>query len=300
MSVSPQFPIYIPSKGRHESRITMRYLDVMRVPYRVIVEEQEWGAYASVIDPTKLLILDQDYQRDYDACMVLAPGQGPGSGPARNFAWDHAISQGAAWHWVMDDNISGFYRLHQNTKIQFGDGAPFRCMEDFCQRYQNIAMAGPNYESFALRRAKKPAFQLNTRIFSCNLIRCDAPFRWRARYNEDADLSLRMLKAGWCTVLFNAFLQNKVATQRISGGNTSAFYASEGTLPKSQMLVRLHPDAAKLAWRFNRWHHHVDYRPFQRNRLVRRKDVEIPEGVNDYGMRLVKIPAKPPTGSQTA
>jgi hypothetical protein len=28
----------------------------------------------------------------------------------------------------------------------------------------------------------------------------------------------------------------------------------------------------------------VDYRPFRKNRLIRRPDVEVPAGVNDYGM----------------
>ncbi len=79
--------------------------------------------------------------------------------------------------------------------------------KDFVLRYENIAMAGPNYFMFAPRKRKHPPFSLNTRIYSCNLIRNDLPFRWRARYNEDTDLSLRMLKAGWCTVLFYVFLK---------------------------------------------------------------------------------------------
>lgn len=267
----------------------MRYLDRMRVPYRVIVEEGELSAYAAHIERNKLLVLDPAYQRDYDACMELEEGQSRGSGPARNFAWDHAAASGAAWHWIMDDNISGFYRLLRNTKIQFADATPFTCMEDFALRYVNVVLAGPNYESFVLRRQRWPPFVANTRLFSCILIRNDIPFRWRCRYNEDLDLSLRVLKAGYCTIQFNAFLQNKIATQRIGGGNTAAFYAAEGTLPKSQMIVRLHPDVAKLAWRFNRWHHHVDYRPFKRNKLIRRDGIEIQTGIDNYGMRLVKL-----------
>tara|TARA_Y100001938_G_scaffold114142_1_gene156794 strand:- start:753 stop:1058 length:306 start_codon:yes stop_codon:yes gene_type:complete len=97
-----------------------------------------------------------------------------------------------------------------------------------------------------------------------------------------------MLKAGWCTILFNAFLQYKVTTQVIGGGNTAEFYAEEGTLPKSEMQVRMHPDVSKLAWRFGRIHHHVDYSPFRKNKLIKRKDLEIQEGVNNYGMSLKK------------
>jgi hypothetical protein len=288
--MQPEHPVYIPTKGRHLTRHTMRYLDVMRVPYRIVVEQQEYDAYAAVIDPQRILILDPAYQRSYDACMPLGDNESRGSGPARNFIWDHAAAAGAEWHWIMDDNIQGFYRFHQNAKIQWGDGTPFRCMEDFCQRYKNVAMAGPNYESFVCRRAAKPPFTINTRIFSCNLMRTDAPFRWRARYNEDADLSLRMLKSGWCTVLFNAFLQNKIATQYVAGGNTDELYRN-GTLEKSRMLAHLHPDVARVVWKFNRWHHHVDYRPFKRNKLIRRTDIEIPQGVDNYGMKLVQLGA---------
>jgi hypothetical protein len=39
-------------------------------------------------------------------------------------------------------------------------------------------------------------------------------------------------------VQFYAFLQYKLTTQTLKGGNTEAFYAEEGTLPKSKMLVQ--------------------------------------------------------------
>jgi len=164
-------------------------------------------------------------------------------------------------------------------------------MEDFVDRYENVPVAGPNYYSFVKSSDGVPAFVTNTRIYSCLLIQNDAPYRWRGRYNEDTDLSLRVLKDGLCTIQFNAFLQGKVTTQRMKGGNTDEFYALEGTKAKSQMLADLHPDVAKVVWRFNRWHHHVDYKPFHRNRLIKRKDVVVSEKVNNYGMELVDVAA---------
>jgi TET-associated glycosyltransferase-like protein len=283
----PQFPIYVASKGRADSRITVRHLDAMGVDYRVIIERPEYDEYAAVIDPARLLVLPPEYQDRYDTFDELGDTKSKGPGPARNFAWDHAIGAGAEWHWILDDNIKGFYRLNHNLKVPVSDGTIFRCMEDFVLRYKNVAMAGPNYFMFASRKTQMAPFTANTRIYSCNLIRNDTPFRWRCRYNEDTDLSLRMLKAGWCTILFNAFLQYKLPTQTIKGGNTDAFYSTEGTLPKSRMLVRAHPDVTKLVWRFERWHHYVDYSRFKDNKLLRRADIAIPEGVNDYGMRLL-------------
>lgn len=286
--MQPRFPVYIISKGRHESRVTSRYLEQMRVPYRIVVEEQERDAYAAVIDPAKILILDPDYQRDYDAFWPVADGASKGSGPARNFVWDHAISTGAPWHWIMDDNIHGFFRLNQNKKLKLTDGTCFACMEDFATRYKNVGMAGPNYHAFAVQTAHHKPFTLNTRLYSCILIRNDIPFRWRGRYNEDADLSIRVLKSGLCTVQFYAFLQHKDQTQTMKGGNMDAFYAAEGTLPKSRMLAEMHPDVTKVVWKFGRWHHHVDYRGFTQ-KLIRNPDVPVTAGVDNYGMRLIHL-----------
>ena len=284
--MTPRFPVYIVSKGRAESRLTSRALETLGVPYWIIVEPQERAEYAAVIDPTKILVLDPTYQREYDTFDDLGDTKSKGPGAARNFAWDHAQRSGQAWHWVMDDNIKRFFRLFHNSRIPVADGTIFRCMEDFCLRYANVAMAGPQYFMFAPSKMRMPPATLNTRIYSCNLIRNDLPFRWRGRYNEDTDLSIRMLKAGWCTVLFNAFLQHKMPTQTTAGGCNKDFYQREGTRPKSEMQVKMHPDISRLVFRFGRWHHHVDYRRFRATRLILKPGVTIPEGVDNYGMAL--------------
>jgi hypothetical protein len=283
-TMNPKHPVYIISKGRWEHRLTSRALHRMGVRHFVVVEAQEHDRYRAALDTSATtLVLDPAYQRDYQTCDDLGDSKSKGPGPARNFAWDHSIALGASWHWVMDDNMNRFYRLHHNRKISLADGAALRAMEDFAGRYENVLMAGPQYEMFVPRRTKVPPFRVNTRIYSCNLIRNDAPYRWRGRYNEDTILSLRMLKDGWCTILFNAFLAQKAGTQTVEGGNTAEFYAWEGTLPKSEMLARLFPDIAKVVWRFNRWHHHVDYSGFTQP-LQRHHGLEVPQGTNEYGM----------------
>jgi hypothetical protein len=294
--MNPNFPVYVVSKGRWESRRTVHGLELIKVPYFIVVEEQEFANYASVIAKTNILVLDKQYQRDYDACDDLGDTKGLGPGPARNFVWDHSIARGFEYHWVMDDNLGvhsaktgAFYRFNNNLKVPVADGTILRCMEDFVLRYTNVGMAGPNYFMFASRKQKSPPFTLNTRIYSCNLIKNSIPFRWRCRYNEDTDLSLRILKSGLCTVLFNAFLQDKETTQIMGGGNTEEFYSKEGTLPKSSMLVRLHPDVARLARRWGRAHHYVDYSGFKQP-LIRKEGATIRSGIDDYGMTMVVDP----------
>jgi hypothetical protein len=284
--MTPQWPIYIVSKGRADTRFTAKALDALRVPFHVVIEAPEYAQYAAVISAARLLVLDPAYQRAYDTCDALGETKSKGPGAARNFAWDHARDAGAAWHWVMDDNIRRFARLYLNDKIPVSDGTIFRCMEDYCARYVTVAMGGPSYDYLTKRKQKVNPIIRNTRIYSCNLIRNDVPFRWRGRYNEDTDLSLRLLKAGWCTVQFNAFLQYKAGTQTVRGGCHRDFYAVEGTAPKSEMQVRLHPDVSRLVWKFGRVHHHVDYGPFRANKFVLRDGLTVPDGVDDYGMTL--------------
>lgn len=268
----PRFPLYIPSKGRHDSRLTSKALTALGVKHFVVVEPQELAAYRSACAGSLATVLELDlsYKQKYELCDDLGLTKSTGPGPARNFIWDHSIAQGHDWHWVMDDNIRRFMSLANGIRMRCDDPSLFWFMETFCLRYSNIAMAGPNYSFFA-QSSKRP-YLLNTRIYSCNLIRNDVPFRWRGRYNEDTILSLDMLKAGWCTVQFDAFLQEKLMTQVLGGGNTSEFYSQEGTTAKSQMLIDVHPDVSRMCWRFRRVHHWVDYSPFKRNRLVRRDE----------------------------
>jgi len=174
-------------------------------------------------------------------------------------------------------------------------------MEDFALRYKNVSMAGPNYFFFAPRKTQQPPFITNTRIYSCNLIRNDTGFRWRGRYNEDTIISLDMLTAGWCTIQFNAFLQDKMCTQVLKGGNTEEFYHAEGkvqdgeryadtgTLAKSQMLANVYPQYCKVVRKFSRIHHEVNYRPFKTQKLIRRDDIKISTEPNEYGMKLKQV-----------
>jgi len=99
-----------------------------------------------------------------------------------------------------------------------------------------------------------------------------------------------VLKDGWCTILFLAFLADKMTTMTMKGGNTDELYQGDGRLKMAQSLQKQHPDVVKITRKWGRWQHQVDYRPFKKNRLVKRDDVVIPQGVNNYGMKLVKVP----------
>jgi hypothetical protein len=54
------------------------------------------------------------------------------------------------------------------------------------------------------------------------------------------------------------------------------------------MLEEMHPDVARVVWRYGRWHHYVDYNPFKKNELRFKPGVVLPEGNNEYGMKLTR------------
>jgi len=299
----PQFPLYIPSKGRHEYMVTSKALSKMGVRHYVVAEPQEVDAYRKASEGLlcEIVELDLSFKENYELCDSLGLSKSTGPGPARNFAWEHSKTLGFDWHWVMDDNLQYFARMTRNERIKTNSPAMWRAMEDFVLRYKNVGMAGPNYSMFAFGASKLPPFITNTRIYSCNLIRNDLIYRWRGRYNEDTILSLDMLKAGWCTIQFNAFLQGKMGTQVLKGGNTDEFYHAEGkvqqgqkyadtgTLAKSQMLVDVHPDVSKLVKKFSRWHHAVDYSPFKNQKLIKKDGLKLTGKPKNYGMKKVRL-----------
>jgi len=135
----PKYPIYIISKGRWDSRLTSKALEKMKVSYQIVVEPQEYSNYANVINPQKILTLPFS-------------NLGQGSIPARNWVWEHSINQGAKRHWILDDNLRKFYRVHKNMEYELTNGVGFRVIEDFVDRFSNVALSGMNYEMFVLKR----------------------------------------------------------------------------------------------------------------------------------------------------
>lgn len=291
-NTSPKYPIYVVSKGRHDVCYTSKFLSIMEVKHFVCVEPQELDLYIEHREDNyaTIISMDMSYKDSYDLYDdSIGSGNGTGPGAARNFCWEHSMKNGHKWHWVMDDNATeGFHWRYQNCKMKLRSGSFFRAIEDFVDRYKNIAISGLNYTGFCKMSDNIPPFVMNTRIYSFLLIRNDIPYRWRGRYNEDTDLSLRVLKDGWCTVQFNAMTAGKCTTQKVKGGNTAEFYEKEGTMNKSQMLVDMHPDVSKLVWKFNRWHHHVDYSGFkQKLELKDGVDLSLLPKEDNYGMKMI-------------
>jgi len=293
--MKPIYPIFIPSKSRYDTCYTMKALEKIKVPYILVVESQERERYmSSGIKPQEILIL---------------PHRDQGLVVTRNWIWDYAQSRGFKRFWTMDDNIAWFARLNHNLKTPVADGSMLRAIEAHVDRYQNVPIAGMNYFMFASRKCKMPAFYRNTRIYSNMLIETNAcdpsgkPYRNEGFYNDDTDLCLRVLKDGFCTLLYNAFLIWKHVTMTVKGGMTPHYQAgqdngngkeSDGRYKMAKELQEKHPDVTKITWKWGRWQHSVDYSSFRKNELKLKPGVVIEEGPNEFGMVLQMDPGATP------
>lgn len=300
----PRYPIYVVSRGRHDRCTTSKFLSLLEIEHYVVVEPNEVMLYRKTLDKNyaHILQLDLTYKDNYDTCDDIQ-GKETGPGPARNFCWDHSIKLGFSKHWVMDDNIriNGFSYTLNNDTICVKTGTWFRIHEDFIDRFDNIAISGLHYTTQVYGYHYSPPYLLNTRIYSFLLIRNDIPYRWRGRYNEDTDLSLRVLKDGWCTLENCAFTADKCTTQTVKGGNNEIFYSKEGTVKKSKMIAELHPDLCRETIRFHREHHIVDYSVFKQklnpivtyDKKVNNYDMYIINGVkNDRNLSISELQKK--------
>jgi len=279
--INSRYPICIPSKGRAHLQTTGKVLDRMGISYKFFVEETEFDQYCAALGENNVIKLPF-----HDL--------GKGSIPARNFIWDWAAEREFARHWVVDDNILNFARCHNNRRLRCRSGALFQALEDFADRYDNLAMFGPHHAGFVDDAKKHTPVNWNTRVYSCILIDTKLTERWRGRYNEDTDLSLRMLKAGHVTGVCRALLMKKAPThgskrKAMAGGNTDNVYTTnDHRLAFAESLKQQHPDCVEIVWKFNRWHHQVDYSAFRKNKPILRSHVTPVAFDNEYGMELVE------------
>jgi hypothetical protein len=274
-----KYPIFIPTKGRFKTPLTINMFKKHNVDFRIVIEKQEYEDYCKVVDKEKILVV---------------PHQNEGVTKTRNWIWDFAENEGYEKFWTFDDNIGRVYRWNNNTRYQCIDGTYLRVIEDFADRYSNLYIIGMNYMCFCKSTDNIPPYYMNTRVYSNMLLPTSVKLsngkklRNELFYNEDTDLCLRVLKDGLPTIQMNAFLIDKIQTMTLKGGNTDYYLDEEcrGRLTFAEELQKAHPDVTTITQKFGRWHHHVDYRPFKKNKLIKKEGLVVENKINEYGMTL--------------
>lgn len=277
-----KYPIYVISKGRYNNRLTSDWLSKNKIYHNLVVEHCEKDKYSNGLkDYINLLVMEKKYDN-----------LGCGSIPVRNWIQKRSKRLGVKKYWCIDDNIDGFFRFYKNTRIEMRTPLVFRLTEEFADRYENLHMCGLQYYSFCPDISKRrTVVGLNTRIYSCILMSVELEnildgVLWRGKYNEDTDLSLRLLKKGYPTCLLYSFLCRKRTTMSCKGGNTDSIYQNGGLQKKLDSLINQHPDCVKGTVKFKKVHHQVNYSKFKKNKLKLKEGIEIREDYDDWGLKI--------------
>jgi len=259
-----RFTIYVITKGRWETNYTIKSLEKLGIKnYKVVIETQEVDKYIeSGVDKEKIIPFEKEDKENKSGI------------PVRNFVWNYSIKQGEDYHWILDDNIENFYRWNRNKRTIVKSGFVFTHIEEYTMKKNNVMMSGMNYHFYNPDiDYGRDLITKNTRIYSCILIKNDIPKleeKWRGKYNEDTDLSIRILKHGYGTLLFNNYLCGKKQSGTVKGGNKELYkdYSQEGYKTKTLSLIAQHPEIVKFKkLKDHPYHHQVDYTPFENNPL---------------------------------
>jgi hypothetical protein len=268
----PRYPVYVPTRGRAATPLTLRLLLEDGVPFWAVVEAEEAEAYAEVVGPERLLIL---------------PESGQGLIYARNWIKAHSIAAGHERHWQLDDNIRHIKRLWRGRRIPCDSGPALAAVEEFVDRYSNVGLAGLNYEMFVLKGVKP--FARNVHVYSCSLVWNRMPYQWRLPLNDDTDLCLQVLAGGLCTVLVNAFLVWKSTTMTVKGGNTG-IYQEDGRLRMARSLEQAWPGVVTVTRKYGRPQHHVNWGKFDTPLKLREGiDLTALPATDEHGMTLEAV-----------
>lgn len=273
----PKYPIYVISKGRADIGHTANFMLKDKVKFKLVIEPQEYDEYAKYYNEKLLMV-------------TPFSNLGKGSIPVRNFIWEDALEKGYKRHWCFDDNIHNIKYFWNGRRIVVNGNVGISAVEEFTDRYENIAISGMNYKFFVTPMNKKPFYQ-NCRVYSNLLIKNDLDFRWRGRYNEDTDLCLQALSKDWCTVLINAFMIEKNATLKMKGGNADELYIGDGRLRMARELQEAWPYVVEVSKRYGRPQHRIkfNWQHFDQ-KLIRRKDLNWEEIQNKkIKMKIQKL-----------
>lgn len=249
MTSTPRYPVFIPTRGRVERQLTARLFAKDKVPFRLVVEAEEAEPHAAKWGKDRVLIL---------------PESKKGLVYSRNWIKDFATAEGHERHWQFDDDIRRMMRAHKGRRLVAPSNLALAVVEDFVDRYENVALASFNATMFIALTAgfntmdSIGPFYLNARCYTDFLISNRIPNRWRGRYNEDTDMTLQVLADGHCTMLINAFAIETPATLTASGGQMSSAagsYQGDGRLLMARELERRWPGIVTTKRRFHRPQH---------------------------------------------
>lgn len=241
LSPTNKYKIYIPSKGRATLNKTTTTLDGLN--FMLVVEPQDYDAYRKVYPEDQLLQLDRNDQ---------------GIAYVRNYIKKYSRSVGEEKHWQMDDDINSFkIRKRGTTKNIIVD--PMLCIsivEHCMDMFTNIAISGISSSTYAFSKTR--AVQKNKLAYQVVLLDNAVNIEYApVLAAEDWDYTLKVLEAGYCTLVFHHIMNDSSSTMKNSGGCTDIAYVGDKRKLSYENFIKLWPGRfvvkaypnTKIPWR---------------------------------------------------
>jgi hypothetical protein len=191
-----------------------------------VVEPQEYKAYCDALPSEKVITLPADNQ---------------GLAFARQFVLDLTHSDGRGWFWMLDDDLTGFFRQVSGKMQRIGIDQALSGAEAFFSDSNSIAQAGLEYQQFAWSQ-KKP-YTMNGYCDCCVAIhseRCKSlKFRDEVNLKLDRDFTLQVLSSGYETLRVYKYAFSCPKNGSNEGGLQSVYQTDGEELRNSRRMCEV-------------------------------------------------------------
>ena len=196
-----RYKIYIPSKWRVDLCLTAELLDKYWLEYKLVIEPQEYESYKKKYGEGKLLQLDKNDQ---------------GLPYSRNWIIEYSKSLWDKYHWQFDDDVIDIKIREQDKNISINPYLILEQIEDYVDKYNNIAVAWLRDITYAW--SQKDILSFNKLVTSTFLVNNAVDVRFQNNVIWMNDWCLQVLLKWYCTVLFNRLIHHKKPDQKFPWG----------------------------------------------------------------------------------
>lgn len=223
---SVKYPVCIVSKDRSDTCTTHTLLDFEGVKWFYMVEPKDYDAYVARFGKSKVINIEQNDKGIYYV---------------RNYCIEWSKKNGYDKHWQVDDDLRSLhYRpmnfikgIRDSTRIE-NPSSMLSYIEDISIKCVNYGAGCLTHDGFAF--SKKNDVDINKMIYCFQLINNSIKSRYQPHTSEDVDFSVRILKEGYVTMVFNKYSFRTPASGSLKGGcNSSIDYKKIGNVDNRKL-----------------------------------------------------------------
>lgn len=139
---------------------------------------------------------------EYEKELLTLPDNNRGLAYSRNFVLDYARGQGSDWFWMLDDDISKFYKTVSKRNVSVSVGKCLYLSEAIFKDNSRVAQAALEYQQFSWSQSKSVTVNGYCDVAVCINVKKTKgiSYRQQVELKEDRDFTLQCLSKGYLTI----------------------------------------------------------------------------------------------------